>query len=82
LKLNRRVTVNDGYAMAEFAVEGLGFLTSPLYLVESHLQEGRLAEVLPDWQVEPIDVYAIWPFNAPKSGLTGRFVEYLRQNLR
>lgn len=81
LKLNRRVTVNDGYAMAEFAVEGLGLLTSPLYLVDSYLSEGRLVEVLPRWRVEPIDVYAIWPPNAPRSGLTGRFVEYLRQNL-
>jgi len=81
LKLKRRVTVNDGYAMAEFAVEGLGLLTSPLYLVDAYLQEGRLVELLPGWRVEPIDVYAIWPPNAPRSGLTGRFVEYLRQNL-
>lgn len=81
LKLNRRVTVNDGYAMTEFAVEGLGLLTSPLYLVEGYLRDGHLVEVIPDWQVEPIDVYAIWPPNAPKAGLTGRFAEYLRHNL-
>ena len=75
--INKRVTVNDGYAMCKFATEGLGLLTSPLYLVEKYLAEGQLVEVLPDWQVEAIDVYAIWPANTPKNGLTQRFVDYL-----
>ena len=75
--INKRVTVNDGYAMCKFAAEGLGLLTSPLYLVEKYLAKGQLVEVLPDWQVEAIDVYAIWPANTPKNGLTQRFVDYL-----
>ena len=77
--INKRVTVNDGYAMCKFAVEGLGLLTSPLYLVEKYLAKGQLVEVLPDWQVEAIDVYAIWPANTPKNGLTQRFVDYLSE---
>jgi len=79
--INKRVTVNDGYAMCKFAIEGLGLLTSPHYLVEDYLAEGQLVEVLPNWQVEPIDVYAIWPANTPKTGLTQRFVDYLLEAL-
>ena len=81
IKLNKRVTVNDGYAMCNFAAEGLGLLTSPLYLVEDYIKEGRLVEVLPNWQVESIDVYAIWPANTPRTGLTHRFVDYLLETL-
>jgi len=81
IKLNKRVTVNDGYAMCSFAAEGLGLLTSPLYLVEDYIKEGRLVEVLPNWQVESIDVYAIWPANTPRTGLTHRFVDYLLETL-
>ena len=83
VKLNKRVTVNDGYAMCAFAVEGLGLLTSPDYLVEEYLRQGQLVEVLPEWRVDPIDVYAIWPPNSPRTGLTRRFVDHLlehRQN--
>ena len=80
VKLNKRVIVNDGYAMCEFAVEGLGVLTSPDYLVEEYLRQGQLVEVLPDWRLAPIDVYAIWPPNSPRTGLTRRFVDHLLEH--
>jgi DNA-binding transcriptional LysR family regulator len=81
IKINKRVIVNDGYAMCDFAAEGLGLLASPLYLVESYLKEGKLVEVLPDWQVATIDIYALWPANTPRTGLTHRFVDYLLETL-
>ena len=80
VKLNKRVNVNDGYAMCQFALEGLGLLSSPDYLVEEYLRQGQLVEVLPDWRLDPIDVYAIWPPNSPRTGLTRRFVDHLVQH--
>ena len=77
VRLNKRVTVNDGYAMCQFAVEGLGLLSSPDYLVEDYLRQGQLVEVLPDWRMESIEVYAVWPPNSPRTGLTRRFVDHL-----
>lgn len=81
VRLNRRVNVNDGYAMCLFALEGLGLLSAPDYLVEEYLRQGQLVEVLPDWRLDPIDVFAIWPPNSPRTGLTRRFVDHLVQQL-
>jgi DNA-binding transcriptional LysR family regulator len=81
VKLNKRVTLDDGYAMCQFAAEGLGLLSSPDYLVEEYMRQGQLVEVLPDWRLDPIDVYAIWPPNSPRTGLTRRFVDHLAQHV-
>ncbi len=77
VKLKKRVSVDDGHAMCQFAVEDLGLLSSPDYLVEEYLRQGQLVEVLPDWRMDSIDVYAIWPPNSPRTGLTRRFVDHL-----
>ena len=79
VKLKKKITVNDGYAMCEFATEGVGVLTSPVYLVEERLKAGSLVEILPDWRVDSIDIFAIWPSNAPRTGLTQQFVNFLTE---
>jgi len=49
----------------------------PDFLIAQDLVQGRLRRVLPDWQVEPVGVFAVWPPNARRGGLTARFLDHL-----
>lgn len=72
-----RITVNDAHALYRLARSGAGLAILPDFLVASDLASGKMVHVLADWSVAPVGVYAVWPPNAPKGGLTARFVESL-----
>ncbi len=77
LKPDYRISVNDAHALYRLALAGTGLAILPEFLVQSDLKSGALQPVLPDWSVKPVGVYAVWPPNAPKEGLTKRFVNFL-----
>ncbi|WP_137939933.1 LysR family transcriptional regulator [Chitinivorax sp. B] len=77
-----QVVVDSLAAACQLAEAGLGLATPPLFMVAEALQAGRLQNPLPDWQVPPLDVFAVWPANAPKAGLTQRLVAFLVSRLQ
>ncbi|MEO9384059.1 LysR family transcriptional regulator [Chromobacterium phragmitis] len=72
-----RLTVNSIDAACRLAIAGCGLATPPAFLVQEDIAAGRLATVLPEWQVEALGVYAVWPANAARESLTLRLVEHL-----
>ena len=60
-------------AAYQLAIAGAGLSSPPDFLVEKDIKEGKLVEVLPEWQMEPLNVYAIWPQNLLKNNLASRF---------
>jgi DNA-binding transcriptional LysR family regulator len=72
-----RIIVDSLDAVCQLALAGLGLATPPAFMVEEDLRAGRLIEPLPSWQLEPLGVYAVWPPNSPKDGLTYRIVRFL-----
>ncbi|MCW3482093.1 LysR family transcriptional regulator [Neisseriaceae bacterium JH1-16] len=72
-----RLTVDSVEALGRLAEAGVGLATPPRFLVAEALRAGRLIEVLPDWRVESLGVYAVWPPNAPRDGLARRLVDFL-----
>jgi DNA-binding transcriptional LysR family regulator len=60
-------------AAYQLAMAGAGLSSPPDFLVEKDIKEGKLVEVLPEWQMEPLTVYAIWPQNLLKNNLASRF---------
>jgi len=77
-----RIVVDNVEAMCQFAIDGLGLATPPSFLVEDAIVAGKLVEVLPEWNIEPLTVYAVWPSNAPREGLTARFVNFLMDSVQ
>lgn len=72
-----RITVNDAYALSRLAQAGAGLAIVPEFVAEAHLVAGTLRNVLPDWQLDPVAVYAVWPSNAPKHGLVKHFINFI-----
>lgn len=70
-----QVSCNDAQAIYELARAGAGLCVVPAYLASADLKAGRIVNVLPDWELAPIQMYLDWPTNAPRSGLIRLFVD-------
>ena len=77
-ELRGRLRANNGEALLEAAVGGLGLLHSPTFICCDALAEGRLARVLEDWDVIPeISVHAVFPASRNLSPKVRAFVDFL-----
>lgn len=77
LKPNPRLSVNDAHALYHLARSGAGLALVPEYLTHEDIAAGLVRRVLPDWTVASVGVYAVWPPNAPKEGLSALFINFL-----
>ena len=68
---------NDALALYRLARAGAGLAVVPEFLATDDVSAGVVEEVLPDWKLDPIDVIAVWPSNAPKAGLIKLFLSEL-----
>lgn len=69
IKPEARIYANDAQALYRLARSGAGLAIVPDFLTERDAATGIIDYVLPDWDLQSIDVYATWPTNAPKHGL-------------
>jgi DNA-binding transcriptional LysR family regulator len=66
---DRKIFTNDAQALYRLAYAGAGLAFVPDFLTKEHVTSGNMVCVLPEWHLPGIDVYAVWPSNAPKHGL-------------
>ena len=74
------MTVNNVDAMTQMAVEGMGLATPPSMFVASLLAKGDLIEVLPEWTVRPVPIYAVWPNNVSSASNARLLLDCLLEN--
>jgi DNA-binding transcriptional LysR family regulator len=79
IKPRAQIYTNDAQALYRLARSGAGLAIIPDFLATNDLDEGRVVNVLPDWAVPSIEVYAVWPSNAPKHGLIRLAIDALSQ---
>lgn len=77
LRPDSRVSVNDAHALYRLSYAGAGLAILPAFLAGAGISAGVLQHVLPDWNVDSVGVFAVWPPNAPKEGLTAQFIDFL-----
>ncbi|KUM02491.1 LysR family transcriptional regulator [Chromobacterium subtsugae] len=73
------IRANSLDAVCQLAIAGCGLATPPAFLAADDIAAGRLSEVEPEWQVEALGVYAVWPANAARASLTLRLTQYLSE---
>lgn len=77
VKMKRSLLLSDIEAYVTCGLAGAGIIQAPGFLLQRHLDEGRLVEVLPRWKPLPILVSAQY---APDRHLAGKvrvFVEWV-----
>lgn len=81
LSYQPRIVVDSLEAQLQLAIAGMGIITPPAFMAKQPLATGQLQELLPDWQVEPVVVYAIWPAQVRSDALALRLMRFLAESI-
>jgi DNA-binding transcriptional LysR family regulator len=77
LAFQARIAVDSAAALRGLALAGAGVATVPEVLVRHDLARGTLVELLPDWRVAPVGVYAVWPAATQRPALVHHFLTFM-----
>lgn len=69
IKYTPTVYVDNVEAAYTLAKQQVGLAVPPCYLSQEDITREEMQEVLPDWSLEPLKVYAIWPSNISTSSI-------------
>lgn len=71
-----RARANNFHVCKQYILEGLGVGAMPSQIIcNTELREGSIVPVLPDWSLERLDVYMIYPFQLSFSALISAFYD-------
>ncbi|MFN4193942.1 MAG: LysR family transcriptional regulator [Tabrizicola sp.] len=77
-----RLELSDGWALRTAALEGVGVVHLPAFIIGHDLREGRLMPVLEDWQGRPVPLHAVYPDNRLIAARVKTFVTFLAGKAR
>lgn len=77
-----RLTLNNGEAIRDMAIEGLGLAMLPGFIAGPAIASGRLERVLADYPGRALPIVAVWPPVSPLPAKLRRFVDHLAAELR
>ncbi|MFV0492581.1 MAG: LysR family transcriptional regulator [Pseudorhodobacter sp.] len=80
-KTSGRLVLNNGEAMREMAIAGLGLAMLPGFIAASALADGRLCQVLPDMETRALPIMAVWPPVTPMPTKLRALIDYLAAEL-
>ncbi|WDE14071.1 LysR family transcriptional regulator [Thalassomonas haliotis] len=69
--------VNNGLALKQATLAGLGICLIPELFVEKELKSGELTRLLPRWQADQHALYAIYPYHKEQSHKVRTFIDFL-----
>lgn len=82
ITFNHQLTVNSVEAIHQYCCHGVGLAVLAESQVNKQLESGELINVLTDWQVEPLPLFALWPKNVTENSITKLLVNHLKLVLK
>lgn len=79
--LHSRLALNNGEAMRDMAIEGLGLTILPGFLVAPAIAQGLLERILPAIEARRLPIVALWPPVTPMPPKLRHFVDHLLAEL-
>jgi DNA-binding transcriptional LysR family regulator len=73
---------NNGHALREALLAGLGIAVSPDWLAHDGLLEGTIEAILTEFAPTPMEINAVFPSNRMLSAKVRAFVDFLQQEFR
>ena len=77
-----RVSANSPMALRAAAIGGLGIASFDRFIVHDALQDGRLVQLLPDWQQPARTLYALYPQSRYLAPKVRALLDYLQDYYR
>ena len=68
---------NDGQVLLSAALEGLGILVQPTYIIYEHVVAGRLVPVLDDWELPRLTINLAYPSRKHLSAKVRTFIDFI-----
>ena len=78
IRVEARVSVPDPTINHQLALAGAGVALLAQSVVHADVQEGRLIRVLPEWEPDPVELYALYPSRLDSSPKVRVFLQFLR----
>ena len=80
--VNGVLNANDGQLIRRAALDGLGILAQPTYIIHEDLVAGRLVRVLDDWDLPRLTINIAYPTRAFLPAKTRLFIDFLVEDFR
>ncbi|WP_312837455.1 LysR substrate-binding domain-containing protein, partial [Atlantibacter hermannii] len=74
-----RLSTDSLYAVRETVLAGLGVGIVSAWIVASDLAQGRLVQVLPQWQAAPLPVWLVYPYSRYYPARLRKFLDLMRE---
>ena len=81
LPLQPRLSTDNLFALREAALMGLGVCVCSAWVVRDDLAQGRLLQLAPDWEADPLPVHLVYPPARFQPARLRRFIELARASL-
>jgi len=70
---------NNGDILGTAAIEGLGVILHPTFLVYEALRQKKLVRILTDWEVDDLTVFAVYPHRKFLPAKVRSFIDFLAE---
>lgn len=74
-----RLAVDDFSMLKQAITDGLGYGVLPNYIAKQELREGKFVNLLPNWAMEDVDVYALYPKHKAKIPKVKAFIDFVTE---
>ena len=70
---------NMGDPIRMAAVNGLGLVMLPKYIVGRDIEKGKLVPIMEDYGIAPLDIHAVYPHRKYLSAKVRSFVDFIQE---
>jgi DNA-binding transcriptional LysR family regulator len=79
ITVSGRIQANAAHSIRIAALNGLGLVMLPIYIVGSDIEKGTLKVVLEDYPLPPLDIHAVYPHRKYLSAKVRGFLDFLQE---
>lgn len=81
VQVRSRITANNGEVLIEAAARGMGITCHPDFLVDNYLASGRVEQILGDYPLPELSIYALLPSNRQVPHRVRVLMDFLAEGL-
>jgi len=82
VKTNPRIHSNNGDTCRAAAVQGLGIILQPSFLINEDIQAGALIELMPEYRSIELGIYAVYASRKHLAPKIRALIDFLAENIR
>ncbi len=78
MKVTGRLQTNQADPLRTAAINGLGIIKLPTYVVGHDIKKGKLKRIFNDYQLPPLEIYAVYPHRKHLSAKVRLFIDFFQ----